>query len=504
MRKRALAAVAAGVWLAQGSITPARGQQPNPPAAESSQDKAAAANVDINTRYRFRERYALEAAPGVGTGLIGQYRVAFRESATTTVERPQAAPTRRDLSIQAIYQELPIDASPLDERQITSAIRRYETFRIDPEPERPSGTPTPFEGLSLLYKDRPGDAPQILSLTKGRPLTSREYLFASRQVFLPDLTFLLPELPVRAGDPYRVSRVGCEALLGSTVYEGSLEGKLLNIRPDAKIGPGKLVATFDISGRVVIQMGPADVHAQLKFLCTPVPAATSTNRVPIMEAPGQIMRLAEAYELDTGPTRGNGPDAPPRMSMRRELVLERNTTEPGPPLPVPSPLPEPQPENSWLTYTDPQGRFSFLHPQELQPQPAEEADVIRLIHPRRGGPDVVVLEVRPRSELNFETMRDGWFEARKAEGIQTVAGAEGPLPSRDWPGMKVSRFEAAMLPAAAGGTNTGRVHFDGYVLQTGRDLGFYAEATTVQDPPAGFRAEVEAMLRGIKLEGATK
>lgn len=494
--------LALGVAAGLLATAAASAQEPAKGAAEKPAEKAAA-ELDLNTRYRFRERYSMPGATAI-EGAIGQYRVAFRESATTSVERARAAPARRDLTIQAIYEERPAEISPLDDRQVVAAMRRYETVRFDPEPERPPGTPPLFEGLTLWFKDRPGDLPMILSLTPKRPLRDREYLFAAKQVFVPDLTFTLPDLPVRTGDLYRVSRVGSEALLGGTVYEGTLEGKLLNIRPEAQSSPGKMLATFDISGRAVVELGPAEVHAQVRFLCSPATAATSTARVPIMDTPGQITRLALAYELDSGPQRGGGESAPTRMSLRRELVLERTTSDPGRPLAIPGTPPVPTPENSWLTFTDAKGRFKFQHPQDLQPQPVPEVDAVRLIHPRRPGPDLVTLEVRPSGRLNFEKVRDEWFAAQKADGIQTVAGTAGPLPAIDWPGVKIYRFEAAMTPAAGGAAGAGRVHFDGYVIQTGRDEGLYVEAATMQDPPAAFRQQIEAMLKTFQFEGATQ
>ena len=489
-----------GALAAVGWPAPSAWGQQAKPAAPGTQ---AAEQPDLSTRYRFRERYTPSPTPPEGT--IGQYRVALRETDTTTVDRPRATPTRRDLTIQATYQERPAEISLLDDRQVTAAVRRYESVRIDPEPPDPPAGPKLFEGLTVWFKDRPGDVPLVLSLTPGRPLREREYLFAARQVFVPDLAFALPELPVRVGDPYRVSRAGAEALLAGTVREGTLEGKLLHIRPEAQGPSGQMMATFDITGRAVIDLGPADVHAQSRFVCAPVPAAASTARVPIMDSPGQIVRLSLAYELDTGPAPAGGEAQPARMRLRRELVLHRTTTDPGRMLAIPTVPPVPTPENSWLTYQDPKGRFRFQHPQELFPQPDPEPDLVRLIHPRRTAPDLVAIELRPQSELDLDKLRESWLAAQKADGLQTVAVSSGPLPAADWPGgWKVSRFEAALLPAAGAPPGSGRAHFVGYVLLTGRDTGLYVESYTVQDPPAPFHQQVEAMLKTFQFEGTPK
>src|SRR5438067_1789774 len=83
------AAVAAGLaWVAAGLLLPpaAVAQPPARPAG----DQAPAA-ADLTTRYRFLERYT--TTDKVGPGVIGTYRVGFRETETTTTDAPRGAPS---------------------------------------------------------------------------------------------------------------------------------------------------------------------------------------------------------------------------------------------------------------------------------------------------------------------------------------------------------------------------------------------------------------------------
>lgn len=481
-----------GVLLLAGA---AAGQRPGRP----EDAKAAPAAGDLSTRYRLREKPTL-AAGKAPEGTVGQYRVAFREKITTIVDQPRSAPKRLELTFQGIYRERPAVINPLDDRKVDAAVRRYDGATIDPAPPAKPTQPRPFDGLLLWYEDRPGDWPQILSLSPDRSLIGREYLTVARQGFVPDLAFALPDLPLRAGDTYRVSPAGAEALAGGPVRDARLEGKLLQLRPDASAA-GRMMAVLDITGGAVLSQGPAQLHAQIRFLGTPAAAATSTPRAPIMDMPGRVVKLSLAHEIDTGPparpgTRGGEPP-PSRMQLRREFVLERDAEQPGPELTIPNPRPAATPANSWLTYENPGGQFHFRHPQELQPA-GDEEDAVTLIHMRREGPEVVSLELRPRAELEPDKVREGQLADLKEAGFEVVPGAAGPLPEADWPGLKPYRFEAALLNNAAPGAGPRRVHYDGYILLSGRDEGLFVEATTPQDPAVPFRDQVEAMLKTFR------
>jgi hypothetical protein len=469
--------------------------------AQEAKEAAPASAADLSTRYRFQEKPTINAGPNP-EGVMGPYRVAFRETIATTTERPQAAPVRKEVTIQATYQERPAEISPIDAHRVLGAVRRYGSVTIKPEPETKSAGPKLFEDLTVWYRDRPGDAPLILSLTPNRSLREREYLFAMRQIFFPDLIAALPELPIRIGDSYSVARAGMEAMLGGTVRQGRLTSKLQSINPDPAGDGTRRIAVFDILGRVVLDMGMADVHAQLRFACKPAPDQAAAKRgSAIFDAPGRITRLSIAYEIEgSGPPDGEG--RPSRMRLRRELVANRVADEASPPLTIPDPVPKPDPENSWLTYDDPKGRFRFQHPQELQPTPPPGPDVVRLEHRRRDSSDVVTIQLTTKDQADPEKLRTGRFDAWREEGVESIAGLADWLPETDWPDRKVYRFEAAVTGRAPNGTVLPRAHFDGYVVLTGREEALYVEAVTFEDPPIPFRDRVEAMLKTFRLSGS--
>jgi hypothetical protein len=470
--------------------------------AAVAQEAKNPATADLSTRYRFLERPSVNAGPQA-EGVVGAYRVALRETLTKTTDQPQGAPIRKDRTIQATYQERPAEISPLDDRRVIAAVRRYETVTMNPEPENPPARPRLFQDLTVWYDDQPGEAPRILSLVPNRPLRDLEYLFAARQVFVPDLVLALPELPLRVGDTYPLSRGGMEALVGSRVHQGGLTSKLLSIGPDPSSPAARQIAVFDIVGRVAIDMGLADVHAQLRFACTPAPdkAAAGARGSTIFDAPGRITRLSIAHEVEGGGVRTREGQSP-RFRVRRELVLRRDADNPGPPLPIPDPVPTPSPENSWLSYEDPQGRFQFQHPQELQPTLAQGPDAIRLERPRRDSTDIVTIQLTTRADSDPDAVRKGRFDAWRQEGVEAIAGAADWLPEAQWPGQRVYRFEAAVTGRAPDGGAQGRVQFYGYIIQTGTDQALYVEAISAEDPPTAFRDQVERMLKTFRLSGA--
>jgi hypothetical protein len=347
----------------------------------------------------------------------------------------------------------------------------------------------------------------VITLDPGRQLDDREYMVTSRQIFVPNLALTLPERAIRVGDKYSLSPAGVSALLGAPA-QGTLTGTLQSVQhndPDSR----HRTALLDIAGRVRLPMGEAGVHAQIRFGFDPVapPAASEKGEgaTAMFDAPGRIERLALAQEV-TGP---GSPDHRLTRMVRRELVLERKF-EGDKELSVPDTTPEPTPENSWLAYRDPKGRFTLKHPQEFQPEPAEDPDTVVFNHATSRGPDMISLSVRTLSAQDVDKLRSGRIAAWKQDGIKLAdnqVSAVGKLPAADWAprNWEVHHFEA-ILPMQESGpaaTAKSRVYFYAYIILTGRGKGYYIEATTTQEAPQSFRRQVETMLKTIAISGET-
>src|SRR5579883_396999 len=103
---------------------------------------------DLTTRYRFIERYST-VEERTKPEVISQYQVAVKETIKTVSENAQGAPGRRENVIHAIFSERPAQVSSLG--VVTSAVRRYDAFRLaPPPPAKPSDKPL-LEGLTLWY-----------------------------------------------------------------------------------------------------------------------------------------------------------------------------------------------------------------------------------------------------------------------------------------------------------------------------------------------------------------
>src|SRR5207245_1350424 len=94
-RAGVVAAVAGTAW-------PAGGQAQGPAAPKAAERLPVA---DLATRFHFVERYGSEEK--TKPELIGQYRVAVRETIRDSTERPQGAPERTEHTLQVIYSERP-------------------------------------------------------------------------------------------------------------------------------------------------------------------------------------------------------------------------------------------------------------------------------------------------------------------------------------------------------------------------------------------------------------
>ena len=107
-----------------------------------------------------------------------------------------------------------------------------------------------------------------------------------------------------------------------------------------------------------------------------------------------------------------------------------------------------------MAYVDPRRRFHFYHPQSLFDDSPPGADSVELVQMRPEGPDVVGIQLQPktgdveadRRNLDPDFHRKTLAEIWRQDQQDVLAGANGWLPEADWKpaGMKVYRIEAAL------------------------------------------------------------
>lgn len=486
--------------------------QPNPgemPAA--STPAKTARQADLTNRYRFSERYIREeGATRAAPGSIGSYRVGIIEVARDLVDNPQGAPRRIEVTRQSIFVERSVELNSLG--GVAASSRTFERFRAQPEdPARMMG-PRPLEGLTALVRPRSGELPLVQSLTEGRRLTDFEFEVAARQVGMSQLSALLPTQAVRLGDSWRIPRRAAQAILGDPGIQGdTLAGKFTELLKEVD-GPRR-VAQVTVSGKAAAASGEVTVNAEVLFTfqpeAPPKPPANAPNSPAkpaedVIEARGAIteIRLARLATVELpGPGRL-------RLRSNREVILHRQLGLGPDPAGVarPGTLPAATEANSWLTYLEPTGQFSFEHPQDLLPPdrglvaPPEPGGAT-LVRNRREGTDLLQIEFVPKT-LGLDALKQKLAARYALTKQEVIPGAEDWLPEAEWPRMKVHRIEAAVkvedhrTNAAPGST---RIHFDGYLVQFGQSASILAIATTSRDAVAPYRREVEQVLRSIQL-----
>jgi hypothetical protein len=473
--------------------------QAPPPA----QDNSAQAK-DLSIPYRFSERYHVPATP-VEPGALDAYRVALRESWSSAVDNPRGAPENASATVQLIYSEAVTGTVAADERYINELVRRYETARVSPETKLNAarGYP-PLEGLTIWYKRRTGgEIPEVISLTEGRSLWSDEHGFAVNLVCVPDLALALPEITRRIGETWKLSRPAVMALIGKPVRDSDITGKLVEVRPGTK--GANSTAIMDISGRALSSMGDTALHAKLTFEFAPpapLPAAAAAETTgpaqdpegKVVEAKGAITKVNLAMTF-SGPATDNENDRRKRNG-RRELILERQLKPEGAPLAIPEKPPVATEANSWVVERQPAGFFYLRHPQELIATNAT-ADTLFLHHrPPEGGHDSVNIFVWPQSNLQIDPVRKKLEATWKNEQEEVTPGESEWLPEADWPNLKVYHMSVALTPAQQGP----RIYFNGYLVLTGREKGFFVETYTTQDPPTPFVQQVESMIKTLSFD----
>jgi hypothetical protein len=470
---------------------------------------------DLSTRFRFIERYT-PAEPLAHPTDIGLYRAGARATHRTVTERPQGAPDRRESTTQIIYTERPsvVDSSGV----VTDTVRRYDRFKISSPSEDIPAFQDSLDGLTVWYKSRPGSFPFLMSLTDGRRLTEKDYEYTAHQIFLPDLSTVLPTSPTRVDDRWPLTKEAQRVLFGYRPSQAStIYAKLQDVQKSPK-GRG-YAAVIAISGTAKLPPKDAEytLNAQLVFSFPALPAAPAEGDV--MEVPGAITDLRLALVSKSFVPNSN------RRLLRthtNELTIERQVEPIGAaPLAVPAAPPVPTKENSWLTYDDPDGRFHFRHPQDYLPsrEAAAESDnsdavILRDFPTSRTPESRITFELIPKTgnaeadrnnrdpEFYVQQLKETWAEAR----AKVVQGPTGWLPEADWKSynMKVYGIKAALKVGNETPRNDSRVFYDRFIVLFSRNECLVITATTPKDPPTTFRNEVEEILKSFKLEPAKK
>lgn len=466
---------------------------PEPPADAPAEppEGGEAARVPAKTNYRFRETHGASAPHEIAK--IGpQYRVAIRETVTTEVAKAKGAKEApRSATRTAIWTERVAALDPFYKDVVTAVVRQYEAA---PKGGTDPGAP-PLEGLNLWVQYRAGQPPLLLNLGGGRELTDQDYRWIATQPFPPQVSSLLPMLPQRVGDSWRISPSGVEALLQVPVEYSDLNAKFLAVKAAEGEIAGRLIAEFAIAGKAVrIDGGEVALNARMEFEFTPaqVHAVDSTE---LMNAYGAVTRLSLGLSQSMpGPRRGD-----PATIIKRQLTLERKVTGDAPSLETPATPPVPTIENSWLVFDNPKGGWRIRHPQDFQVQGNPETGGVDLVAHREAGAEVISLKPEAKGKLDPEALRRDRIDRWKKENMVAKPGALSNLAPNQWPGVAApSRFQATITPGSRGrdAEDAPPINFWGYILNyTDPPMGLYAEVMSVDPEPEAFAKEAEMILR---------
>jgi hypothetical protein len=472
--------------------------------AQEPAKSARLAKPDINMRYRMIEQYdTSNGRPPEGT--LGTTRAAFKISIKTSTEQRSGAPTTVEDGLQVIFLERAAAVAALDNQLVESVIRRYETVRVTPPPPT-SGTQKPYvplQGMTLFIKPVAGGPPQILSLTPERPMHDVDFRYAAVQIWLPNLIYILPNTnlsasPKRVGESWPVVRLAATTLMGFPVQTGVLTAKLEDVVASPK---GDVwTATIGITGQV--QEGPMDaaVNARVLFSFAPPlakksadPASNDSSPENVVDCFGGITEIRMTKESRVPIDESSRL----RRTIVQQFVLQRQLQYDGPPLEVPVPMPKPNEQNSWLTYADPDGRFEFRYDQALihRTDYGDHNAILLRADPPEGLKRVVIHVRSDKDKFQPETLTKDVVAAMEKEGYEIRKGDEGWLPEADWPGMKVYHVELAATDSEGR-----RTHHHGYWVHLGQSPWFIVDSATTIDPSTPFRAEVETLIKSIKLK----
>ncbi len=296
-------------------------------------------------------------------------------------------------------------------------------------------------------------------------------------------------------------------MLGDPGVKGdSLVGKFNELRKEID-GP-RLLGVFGIAGRTTTSIGESAVNAEVFFTFQPeAPAANPLGRTTegLVEARGAITEVRMARTT-------TGPLPPPgrlRFQSTREVTMQRqlNLDIPAASLPkLPASAKFDGPDAS-LVWFDPSKRFRVEHPQDFLPleRPALaplEPGSTALARTRRQVSDLIQIDFVGKT-LSPDDLKAKLNAKTSQMKLEVIKGEEGWLPEADWPGQKVYRVEAAVQIPTAGdapSSRSTRFHFDGYLIQTGQAAGLLVIATTSGEAVAGYRREVERILKTIQVD----
>ena len=511
--------LALSLWA---SAVMAQGRQgpPPPPIGGPQSPTTGDTMADPSLRYRFVESYGDPRAPGDD---IGAFRVAFVETRDQSIEAPGAAPRSAQLIARVRYLARPAMVDGRERERVSALVRTYQDIQltIDGVPENDPDSVAGLANRSLWFSEQGGPAPTVLTLGPGRPLTQNQYSYvAYDQIYVPELEGLLPTLHTRVGGAWRVQTEAAEALVGSRILDGTLEGLLVEIRPPAD-GGDLSTAVFQITGRLELLNTRAAVNAEIQFAFQggrpePAEGGIRTLDPTLVQVQGAIVRLLLAQrEVALLPSE-DGRSAPGRATLLRNLNLERRLGLDGAPSPaLPASPIEKTDANSWVLYRDPEGRFDFRHPQEYRPVPFDPSSAEGAVHLQRprlgGGPDDLYLEFTPGGRVLPETFTQEQVQGWNGVGVQVGNVNEGNLPEANWPGQRVYRTEATLgfSPEGFAVNESGRAYFSAYLVQYARDATLVLKAITVGNPNTfrteaeeigEFRREVESILKSVTLD----
>lgn len=480
---------------------PTQASPPPPPLiAAPSGEQPPSAVTDLTLRYRFMERYAKTEDPASSQEIV-QSKVGVLETIKTVIDNPRGAPGRRQIEAKTNYTERTAELGP--DGAVTAVVRRYDVFRLNPDPGAKPGDPRQLEGLKIWYQIQPGASPLVLSLSddpsKTRRLSEIEFSLITQQQFLPALSAVLPALPSRIGDRWRIPRPAVRALLGpQTAANEVVLATFKDLRAVAK--GSDLVAIIGVTAETT------PYQAEIQFTFAPPDHPVDDSKGSTVDARGAITEVRSAQVMTT-PL----PDSDGRLhqTQTRELILARQIDKKSTPLIVPEPKPTPTEANSWVAYVDSRRRFHFYHPQSLVDDSPPGADSVELVQMRPEGPDVVGFQLQPKTgdaaadkrnldpDHHRKTLEEVWRQTQQ----DVLAGSNAWLPEADWKpaGMKVYRIEAA-LRYSGGRVTAGqrRVHIDYYLVRTNRDESLVVDAKTVQDPAVDFRNQTEKMIKTFR------
>jgi hypothetical protein len=511
-RRAAIGLLGALIVLGAGLLLPGRSRAQEAPAKAEAPKESEPAQVQdsvepLSARYRFIETYGVEENPDKPE-LIVQFEVGSLETVKQEIEKAQGAPDRFLGTIQAIYTERPAKVTKLGE--VTDLVRRYDEFRPGGDFHAKSATPPLVKGLSIWCRFQRGGVPEIISLTDQRPLRQEEFSVITEKVFLPQLSSILPPIPSRVGDAWKIKPRASQSLLGSSVPDDGdfdVEGTLVDVRKAAN--GNTLTARIEISGKLTIDKAPAGVKAWIFFVFEPPPAPPAlepaakpkaAEKTGIIEARGHIARVLMTRRLSI-PIDDNG-----RLSriVTKELNLVRRPA--SNPLIIPE-VPIATAANSWVRYDDPGKRFHFNHPQALQlvSDTSENPDLLELVDKRATGTDALIFNIQ-REEVdparnrqlldpNFHirNMRATWQKTQQ----DVVEGEAGWLPNdASTPAKRrVHRFEAALK----NGPSAPRTYCNQYLLLDSKGS-IVVTAITERNDQLVFRSQVEDVIKSFEFD----